>query len=132
MKTIDYGLCAHYNYPTLKSIYTLHKTNILLLCYIPLSVPESFMTFFILCDYMTCDSDMCYAPITHNVIPYPSSKSKIKLSLCYELKILELVKGKNLVLELTQENLIENSVQDHLPYIPKTNSLCSTLLAYPK
>ena len=52
---------------------------------------------------MTCDSDMCYAPITHNVIPYPSSKSKIKLSLCYELKILELVKGKNLVLELTQE-----------------------------
>ena len=33
---------------------------------------------------------------------------------------------------LIQENSIENSVQDHLSYIPKTNGLCSTTLAYPK
>ena len=33
-------------------------------------------------------------------------------SFCYKLKILELTKRKNLVLELTQKNLIENSVQD--------------------
>jgi len=31
--------------------------------------------------------------------------------LCYKLKTLELIKRKNLVLKLTQENLIENSVQ---------------------
>jgi len=30
--------------------------------------------------------------------------------LCYKLKSLELDKRKNLILELTQENLIENSV----------------------
>ena len=36
---------------------------------------------------------------------------------CYKLKTLELVKRKNLILGLTQENLIENSVQDSLPYI---------------
>jgi len=34
---------------------------------------------------------------------------------------------------LTQENLlIENSVQDHLPYISQTAGLCSTTLAYSK
>ena len=31
---------------------------------------------------------------------------------CYKLKILELIKRKNLVLGLIQENSIENSVQD--------------------
>ena len=36
---------------------------------------------------------------------------------CYKLKILKLVKNKNLVLGLTQENLIEFLVQNHLPYI---------------
>ena len=51
---------------------------------------------------------------------------------CYKLKILEWVKNKNLVSGLTQENLIENSVQDCLPYILKPNSLCSTTLAYSK
>ena len=38
----------------------------------------------------------------------------------------------NFVLELTQENSIENSVQDCLPYILKSNGPCSTTLAYPK
>ena len=33
---------------------------------------------------------------------------------------------------LTQENLIENSVQDCLPYILKAHGLCSTTLAYPQ
>ena len=35
----------------------------------------------------------------------------------YNLKTLELNYKRNLVLGLTQENLIENSVQDCLPYI---------------
>jgi len=33
----------------------------------------------------------------------------------------------NLVLGLTQENSIENSVQDCLPFIPKLHGLCPTL-----
>jgi len=32
----------------------------------------------------------------------------------------------------TQENSIENSVQDSLPYILKPYGLCQLLLAYPK
>ena len=35
-------------------------------------------------------------------------------------------------IEFIQENSIENSVQNCLPYILKPNSLCSTTLAYPK
>jgi len=45
---------------------------------------------------------------------------------------LGLIKEENLVLGLTQENLIENSVQDCLPYILKVHGLYSTTLAYPK
>jgi len=37
-------------------------------------------------------------------------KAMIYHKYCYKLKTLELVKRKNLVLELIQENLIENSV----------------------
>jgi len=33
---------------------------------------------------------------------------------------------------LTQENLIENSIQDCLPYIQIPNGLCKLFLAYPK
>jgi len=33
---------------------------------------------------------------------------------------------------LTQENSIENSVQDCLPYILIPNGLCELFLAYPK
>ena len=43
---------------------------------------------------------------------------------CYKLKILELIKKKNLVLELTQENSIESSIQDHLPYILNYHGSC--------
>ena len=35
-------------------------------------------------------------------------------------------------IRIIQENSIENSVQDGLPYIPITHGLCSTTLAYPK
>ena len=35
---------------------------------------------------------------------------KVVEGCCYNFKILELVKKVNLVLELTQENLIENSI----------------------
>jgi len=45
---------------------------------------------------------------------------------------LELIREGNLVLELTQENSIKNSVQDCLSYILKAYGLCSTTLAYPK
>ena len=51
---------------------------------------------------------------------------------CYKLKTLELIKRKNLVLGLTQENLIENSVQDSLSYILNPHSLCQLLLSYSK
>ena len=33
---------------------------------------------------------------------------------------------------LTQENSIENSVQDSLPYIQIPNGLCELFLTYPK
>ena len=51
---------------------------------------------------------------------------------CYKLKPLELDQRKNLVLGLIQENLIENSVQDCLPYILIPNGPCKPFLAYPK
>jgi len=59
-------------------------------------------------------------------------ETKKEKSYCYNLKTLRLINKKNLVLRLTQENLIENFVQDCLPYILITHSLCSTTLAYPK
>jgi len=51
---------------------------------------------------------------------------------CYNSKTLELVNKKNLVLGLIQENSIENSLQDCLPFILKAYGLCYVLLAYPK
>ena len=35
-------------------------------------------------------------------------------------------------IRFTQENLIENSVQDYLPYILLVHGPCSITLAYPK
>ena len=54
------------------------------------------------------------------------------LQYCYDSITLELIKKRNLVLELTQENLIENSVQDCLPYILKPIVNATLLLAYSK
>jgi len=52
------------------------------------------------------------------------SRSKAKSLICCNLKILELIYKRNLVLVLTQENSIENFVQDCLPYILNYHSLC--------
>jgi len=38
----------------------------------------------------------------------------------------------NSCIRVTQENSIENSVQDSLPYIQIPNGLCELILAYPK
>ena len=43
--------------------------------------------------------------------------SILKEDKCYNLKSLEWDKGQTLVLEKTQENLIESSLQNSLPYI---------------
>ena len=43
---------------------------------------------------------------------------------CYNSKILKWVNMKNLILGLIQENSIENSVQNCLPFIPKLHSTC--------
>ena len=51
---------------------------------------------------------------------------------CYKFKILELVKKGNLILGLTQENSIESSIQDCLPYILIPSGLYELFLAYPK
>ena len=50
----------------------------------------------------------------------------------FVIKTLELVNKKNLVLKLTQENLIESFVQDCLSYILMIDGPYSTTLAYPK
>jgi len=49
-----------------------------------------------------------------------------------QLKDLRVSQWDKPYIRLTQENSIENSVQDCLPYISKTNGLCSTTLVYPK
>ena len=38
----------------------------------------------------------------------------------------------NSCIRVIQENSIENSVQDSLPYIQIPNGLCELILAYPK
>ena len=43
--------------------------------------------------------------------------ARIEDGRCYDLKILGLIYKRNLILELTQENSIGNSVQDCLLYI---------------
>ena len=48
----------------------------------------------------------------------------LRENFCYKLETLELIKRKNLVLGLTQENSIENSIQDCLSYILKPHGLC--------
>jgi len=43
---------------------------------------------------------------------------------CYKLKNLVFVQEKEPCIRLTQENSIESSVQDSLPYIPWTHGPC--------
>ena len=54
----------------------------------------------------------------------------IALSLCFN--DLRVDQRREPYIGLTQENLIEISVQDCLPYILKPNRLCTTTLAYSK
>ena len=56
---------------------------------------------------------------------------KIRYISCYNLVILGLIKERNLVLELTQENLIESLVQYIYIYILTTNGPCSTISSLP-
>ena len=49
-----------------------------------------------------------------------------------QLKDLRVSQKEESCIVLTQENSIENSVQDCLPYILIVHGLCSTTLAYPK
>ena len=72
--------------------------------------------------FIFLDLGLGVSMILHMIVTYYhiSQKNIIedpRTSNCYKLKILKLVKNKNLVLVLTQENLIEFLVQNHLPYI---------------
>ena len=52
---------------------TFHKTNMLLLCYMTLPIPESLIFFFVSYNYMTYDCDICDYPVisvTHNITSY--------------------------------------------------------------
>jgi len=49
-----------------------------------------------------------------------------------QIKDLRVGQWKESCIRLTQENLIENSIQDCLPYILVSNGLCELFLAYPK
>jgi len=64
-----------------------------------------------------------------------SQITRYKLHLTYILlwlKDLRVSQWEKPCIEFTQENSIENSVQDHLPYISQTTGLYTTALAYPK
>ena len=54
------------------------------------------------------------------------------LNYMLQLKDLRVGQWKEPCIGLTQENLIESSVQDGLPYIPLPNGLCKLFLTYPK
>jgi len=78
-------------------------------------------------------STSCEGEVLVGVSHYPNWTTFFRLlSYCYKLRILELIKRKNLVLGLTQESLIENSLQDCLPFILKAHGPCYILLAYSK
>jgi len=74
-------------------LYTFHKTNMLLLCYMMLFVPKSSIFFSMSCDCMTYDCDICdhsvtgamsllcfvtYMIIIYNIILHFLFKFKIK------------------------------------------------------
>ena len=56
----------------------------------------------------------------------------MKVERCYKLKNLRVGQEDEPCIGLTQENSVENSVQDCLPYIQIPNGLCELFLAYPK
>jgi len=52
--------------------------------------------------------------------------------LLLQLRNLSVGLGEEPCIGFTQENSIENSVQDGLPYIQLSNGLCELFLTYPK
>ena len=71
--------------------------------------------------------------ILGNFIPSRIWNSCIFLNyICYNLQDLKVGQEKEPCIGFTQENSIENSVQDCLPYILKLHGPCQLLLAYPK
>ena len=53
-------------------------------------------------------------------------------SMLLQIQALRVGQVKEPCIGLIQENLIENSVQDSLPYIQIPNGLCELFLTYPK
>jgi len=56
----------------------------------------------------------------------------LNIPICYNLKFLEWDKGQILILEKTQENSIESSLQSSLPYIPIHMVCANYCVSYPK
>ena len=44
-----------------------------------LPIPESSTFFFVSCNCVICDSDMCHTSVMHDITSYPSSMSKVKM-----------------------------------------------------
>ena len=65
--------------------------------------------------------------ISHSIIVVATTRHK-----CYNSKTLGLVKWEEPCIGFIQENLIETSVQNSLPYIPWTHGPCELFLPYPK
>jgi len=57
---------------------------------------------------------------------------KFVTTLLLQTQVLRVGQVKEPCIGLTQENSIENSVQDGLPYIQIPNGLCKLFLTYPK
>jgi len=70
---------------------------------------------------------MLYDVILFQNLLFPSLKSYV-----LQIKNLRVGQWKEPCIRLTQENLIENSVQGCLPYIWIPNGLCELFLAYSK
>ena len=58
-------VCVHTITNLFSSSYALHKANMLLPCYIILFIPEPSISFSMLCNYVTCDCDICYTYVMH-------------------------------------------------------------------
>ena len=70
--------------------------------------------------------------IQHQEWTYQQILKKYKDNNLLQLKDLRVGQWKEPYIGLTQENLIENSVQDCLSYIQILNGPCKLFLAYPK
>ena len=62
--------------------------------------------------------------MTKSMLVLGFKKCKSNASVLLQLKDLRVVQWEEPCIGLTQENLIESSVQDSLPYIPWTHGPC--------